>query len=51
MPLTSADRHLRNKHFDCFSCKAERLLVEALIRGDGEFWINDTVHHHTGSRA
>jgi len=35
MKLRSADRHLRNKHFDCASCRIERLVVQAIMEGKG----------------
>jgi hypothetical protein len=35
MRLPSAERHLRRKHYDCWSCKLERLMVQAMIEGKG----------------
>jgi hypothetical protein len=35
MALPSAVRHLRRRHNDCWSCRLERLMVEAMIDGRG----------------
>lgn len=35
MTLRSAARHLRRKHWECFSCRAERLMVLAMMEGRG----------------
>lgn len=35
MTLESADKHLRRKHADCWSCRLERSMVQAMIAGVG----------------
>jgi hypothetical protein len=35
MRLESADKHLRRKHADCFSCRIERHMIQAMIAGRG----------------
>jgi hypothetical protein len=35
MRLRSALRHLKLHHSDCYSCKLEQLLVQAMIEGRG----------------
>jgi len=35
MKLTSAERHLRRKHYECNSCKLEWMLVCSLLQGRG----------------
>jgi hypothetical protein len=32
MKLESADRHLRRKHSDCWSCKLERQMIQAISK-------------------
>lgn len=51
MKLPSALRHLKRKHRDCFSCRAETLMVSAMIEGRGEFIIGDIFARRPGSRV
>lgn len=51
MKLPSALRHLKRKHRDCFSCRAETLMVSAMIEGRGAFIIGDIFARRPGSRV
>lgn len=46
--LDAAVRHLTNHHIWCLSCRAERLLCEALLRGEG--WTTPMPEPHTHDR-
>jgi hypothetical protein len=35
MTLNSAHRHLRRRHFDCWSCQIEAHMVAAMAQGQG----------------
>lgn len=38
MRLRSASRHLRNKHYDCWSCRIEKIMIDMMIQGRGVYW-------------
>lgn len=38
MKLESAVRHLRRRHNDCWSCRLERTMVEAMRQGTGFYF-------------
>ena len=40
MNLRSAEKHLQRKHYDCWSCKTERLMVHVL-RERREAWFGE----------
>jgi hypothetical protein len=35
MKLESAEKHMRRKHSDCWSCDLERIMVRSMIEGRG----------------
>jgi hypothetical protein len=35
MKLRAAQRHLRRSHSECWSCRLEKLMVEAMMTGHG----------------
>jgi hypothetical protein len=51
MRLESADRHLRRKHADCWSCRLERLMIRAMIEGRGYVFEGDPFAPYLTSRA
>jgi hypothetical protein len=50
MRLESADRHMRRKHADCWSCKLERMMVQAMLAGRGFVFEGDIFGGVLGSR-
>lgn len=51
MKLASAERHLRRRHFDCASCRIERLMVQAMMEGKGFIIERENPLRHLFSRA
>ena len=51
LDLITAARHMENQHVDCFSCAAERLLIDRMLSDGSVAWYQTPSMVRTDSRA